>query len=158
MNTGAISKRYAKALLELVRQTGNGEKVCAQATRLLENPDSAGEPLEDELRRLVLLLRRNGRLPYVKYILRSFIEQYYRQEGLVRARLISAVPAPQLESSLRKALGNAVEGKMIFTTKVDPNLIGGFVLEVDDRVLDASARTHLERIRRRLDELNKRIV
>ena len=158
MNTGAISKRYAKALLELVLQTGNGEKVCAQATRLLENPDSAVEPLEDELRRLVLLLRRNGRLPYVKYILRSFVEQYYRQEGLVRARLISAVPAPQLENSLREALGNAVEGKMIFTTKVDTNIIGGFVLEVDDRVLDASARTHLERIRRRLDELNRRIV
>ena len=158
MNTGAISKRYAKALLELVAQTGGGERVCAQAEALLQNPDGFADPLEDELQRLVVLLRKNGRLPYVKYILRSFVEQYYRQEGLVRARLISAVPAPQLENSLREALGNAVEGKMIFTTKVDPNLIGGFVLEVDDRVLDASARSHLENIRRRLDELNKRIV
>lgn len=158
MNTGAISKRYAKALLELVRQTGGGERVCAQATALLENPDSVTEPLEDELQRLVVLLRRNGRLPYVKYILRSFVEQYNRQNGVVRARLISAVPAPGLESKLREALGKAIAGRMIFTTKVDPGLIGGFVLEVDDRVLDASARSHLENIRRRLDELNKRIV
>ena len=158
MNTGAISKRYAKALLELVRQTGGGERVCAQATVLLENPDSVCEPLEDELQRLVVLLRKNGRLPYVKYILRSFVEQYYRQNGVVRARLISAVPAPELETRLREALGKAIAAKMLVTTKVDPDLIGGFVLEVDDRVLDASARSHLENIRRRLDELNKRIV
>ena len=114
--------------------------------------------LEPEIQQLVVLLRKNGRLPYVKYILRDFVEQYYRQEGIVRARLISAIPAPELENKLRQALGRAIGERMLFTTKVDPNLIGGFVLEVDDKVLDASARSRIERIRRQLDELNKRIV
>ena len=125
---------------------------------MLDNPDSVPEVLEPEIQQLVVLLRKNGRLPYVKYILRDFVEQYYRQEGIVRARLISAIPAPELENKLRQALGRAIGESMLFTTKVDPNLIGGFVLEVDDKVLDASARSRIERIRRQLDELNKRIV
>ena len=158
MNTGAISRRYAKALLMLVSQTGGGERVCAQARAMLDNPDSVPEVLEPEIQQLVVLLRKNGRLPYVKYILRDFVEQYYHQEGLVRARLISAIPAPELENKLRQALGRAIGESMLFTTKVDPNLIGGFVLEVDDKVLDASARSRIESIRRQLDELNKRIV
>lgn len=158
MNTGAISRRYAKALLMLVGQSGSGERVCAQARALLDNSDAVPAVLEPELQQLVVLLRKNGRLPYVKYILRDFVEQYYRQEGVVRATLISAVPAPELENKLREALGRAIGDRMLFTTKVDPDLIGGFVLEVDDKVLDASARTRLERIRRQLDEMNKRIV
>ncbi len=45
-----------------------------------------------------------------------------------------------------------------FTTKVDPALIGGFVLEVDDNVLDTSVKRQLDLIRHDLDEMNKRLV
>ena len=157
MNTGAISKRYAKALLQLTGETGKGEQVYAQALEMLEHPDRVPQPLEEDLQKLVVLLQRNGRLPYVKFILRSFVDQYRAQHGLVYATLTTAVPAPELEQKLREALGDTA-GSMYFTTKVDPDLIGGFVLEVDEKVLDASAKNQIERIRHQLDELNKRIV
>ena len=69
-----------------------------------------------------------------------------------------AAESPALEEKLRQILASAIDGTILFTSKVDPDLIGGFVLEVDDRQLNASAKSQLEKIRRKLDELNKRIV
>ena len=143
MNTGAISKRYAKALLELSRESGRGERDYAQALALLEHPDRKPAKLEEDIEKLVQLLLRNGRLPYVKFILRSFVDLYRKENGIVEVRLTMASPSPGLEEKLRQ---------------VDPDLIGGFVLEVDDKQLNASAKSQLDKIRRKLDELNKRIV
>ena len=158
MNTGAISKRYAKALLELSRESGRGEQDCSQALALLEHPEAKPAKLEEDIQKLVELLIRNGRMPYVKFILRSFVDLYRKENGIVEVRLTMAAESPALEEKLRKILASAIDGTILFTSKVDPDLIGGFVLEVDDRQLNASAKSQLEKIRRKLDELNKRIV
>ena len=42
--------------------------------------------------------------------------------------------------------------------KVDPDIIGGFIFELDGYRLDASVENHLSRIRRQLVEKNNRIV
>ena len=158
MNTGAISRRYAKALLELSRASGRGEADYAQALQLLGHPDTKPAALEEDIAKLVELLVRNGRLPYVKFILRSFVDLYRAEHGIVEVHLTMAAGSPDLEDKLRKTLAGSLGGSILFTSKVDPDLIGGFVLEVDDKVLNASARAQLEKIRRKLDELNKRIV
>ena len=158
MNTGAISKRYAKALLGLSRESGRGERDYAQAVALLSHPDEKPKALEPDLAALVALLVRNGRMPYVKFILQSFVDLYRAAAGIVEVRLTTAVPAPELEDRLRKTLSEQLGAQILFSSKVDPDLIGGFVLEVDDRQLNASAKSQLDKIRRKLDELNKRIV
>ena len=158
MNTGAISKRYAKALLELSRVSGRGEQDCSQALALLEHPEAKPAKLEEDIQKLVELLIRNGRMPYVKFILRSFVDLYRKENGIVEVRLTMAAESPALEEKLRQILASAIDGTILFTSKVDPDLIGGFVLEVDDRQLNASAKSQLDKIRRKLDELNKRIV
>ena len=158
MNTGAISKRYAKALLELSRESGRGERDYAQALALLEHPDRKPAKLEEDIEKLVQLLLRNGRLPYVKFILRSFVDLYRKENGIVEVRLTMASPSPGLEEKLWQTLASTIGGTILFTSKVDPDLIGGFVLEVDDKQLNASAKSQLDKIRRKLDELNKRIV
>ena len=158
MNTGAISKRYAKALLELSRESGRGEQDCSQALALLRAPEAKPAKLEEDIQKLVELLIRNGRMPYVKFILRSFVDLYRKENGIVEVRLTVAAPSPALEDKLRQILASTIGGTILFTSKVDPDLIGGFVLEVDDRQLNASAKSQLEKIRRKLDELNKRIV
>ena len=158
MNTGAISKRYARALLELSRESGRGERDCAQALALLEHPEAKPAKLEEDIQKLVELLIRNGRMPYVKFILRSFVDLYRKENGIAEVRLTMAAADPALEERLRQILSSTIDGTILFTSKVDPDLIGGFVLEVDDRQLNASAKSQLEKIRRKLDELNKRIV
>ena len=158
MNTGAISKRYAKALLELSRESGRGAQDCDQALALLEHPEQKPAKLEEDIQKLVELLIRNGRMPYVKFILRSFVDLYRKENGIVEVRLTMAAESPDLEEKLRQILADSIGGTILFTSKVDPDLIGGFVLEVDDRQLNASAKSQLDKIRRKLDELNKRIV
>ncbi|MGN1226851.1 MAG: F0F1 ATP synthase subunit delta, partial [Candidatus Cryptobacteroides sp.] len=88
----------------------------------------------------------------------SFAMQYRRHGGIVQARLTTAGEAPQLDEQIRESLKDRFEGKMVFSHKVKPELIGGFVLEIDDKVMDTSVKSKLEKIRRHFDDLNKRLV
>ncbi len=158
MNTGIISTRYAKALLMYTEENGSGERVCAQVREILKSPDKVPARLEPELERFVALLVRNSRMEDVRFILRSFVSMYYRSKGIRLATLTTSVPAPGLEERLHPMLERDFSCKVIFETAVDPSLIGGFVVTVDDYVLDASVRNQLETIRRQFIIQTNRIV
>lgn len=154
MNTGVISSRYAKALLLLTQESGRGEQVFAQARALLKNPGVVPSPLEEDLRKLALLVNRNGRGWCMRFILNDFIHMYCESTGARMVRLISAVESPGLYDKVSRLL----EGKAYVDTEVDPGLEGGFVLIVGDLMLDASVKGQLERIRREFAAKNQRLV
>ena len=158
MNTGIISSRYATALLRLVDETGNGEAVYEQVSRILADPDSIPAELEPELAKLVTLLVRNNRMEHARFILHRFIELYDKSRGRRHVTLRTAVPAPEMESKIEQMLKERLGGEILLDSEVDPSLIGGFVLTVDDKRLDASVSTQLKEIRRELSDKNKRIV
>jgi len=158
MNTGILSSRYARALLRLVDETGNGEAVYGQVVRILKDPDSTPGRLEPELSRFVQLLVENKRIDHVKLILHRFTELYNESRGRRLVTLRTAVPAPELESRIMALLHERFEGEMVLNAEVDPSLIGGFTLTIDDKLLDASVSHQLAEIRRQLMEKNKRIV
>ena len=158
MNTGIIASRYATALLRYTQETGGGERVCAQARRLLDHPEQDPGPLEPELERLIRLVVQNGRLEDVKFILRSFIAMYYRSRGIQVAILTTVVPSGALERKFRTMLEKQFGTEVLIETKVDPDLVGGFTLEVGDYLLDASVRRQIETIRRQFVISNNRIV
>ena len=148
MNTGILATRYANALLRYTEETGGGERVCAQVRRLLEHPQEDPGPLEPELERLVRLLVRNGRLEDVRFVFRSFIGMYYRSRGIEVARLTTVVPAEGLERKLRSVLEKQLGCEVLLETHIDPDLLGGFTLEIGDYLLDGSVRRQIEAIRR----------
>lgn len=158
MNAGIISSRYARALLRLVDETGNGEAVYGQVVRILKDPDTMPRKLEPELSRLVSLLVKNRRLDQVRFILHRFTELYNASRGRRLASLKTAVPAPELEQRVKALLQERFDGEIILDAEVDPALIGGFILTIDDKLLDASVSRQLEEIRRQFIEKNKRIV
>ena len=158
MNIGIISSRYAMALLRLVDETGNGEAVYAQALQVLKDPDSMPRKLEPELSKLVTLLVRNKRLEYVKFVLHRFTELYNASRGRKLVILRTAVPAPGMQQRILALLKERMGGEIVLDAEVDPSLIGGFTLTVDDKLLDASVSHQLEKIRRELLDKNKRIV
>ena len=155
MNTGVITTRYATALLKWVDETGRSEQVCSQVLRILRDPEALSEPLVPELQSLVSLLARNGRTSYLKYVLITFLRLHNEEHHIKLATLCTAVPSPQTEEQVRKLLEGS---KVIFDTRVDPSLIGGFVLKVDDMLLDASVSSQLSEIRRQFITKNRRIV
>jgi len=159
MNTGVISSRYAKALLKLVDETGGGAKVCAQVRILLEDPDKASSmELCDELQKFVALLVRNGRTSYLKMALTTFLSIYKDSRNIHTAHLTTAVPAPSLEKRLSDMVREKTGGEVELHSKVDPDLIGGFIFEIDDYLVDASVSRKIEEIRRQFIDRNNRIV
>ena len=158
MNTGIVASRYAKALLKYTQETGRGDKVCAQVQALLRDPSVAAQPLEPELQKFISLLISNGRLEFVRLAFKDFVRMYYDSEGILLARLTTVKPAPETEKSLLALLEERTGRKVLLETAVDAGLVGGFVLEVDDHILDASVRSQLEAIRRQFIISNNRIV
>jgi len=158
MNTGLISTRYAKALIRYTEETGGGERVARQAYELLLDSDINSVKLEPELERFVDLLVKNGRIADVRLMLRTYVAMYYRSKGYRLATLVTAVPCPDLESKITAMLEDKFHCTVILDTKVDPSLIGGFVVEIDDHLIDASVRSQIETIRRQFVIQNNRIV
>ncbi|MDO5442180.1 MAG: F0F1 ATP synthase subunit delta [Bacteroidia bacterium] len=158
MNSGIISSRYAKALLKLVDETGNGETVYRQILQVLRSTDTMPEHWEPELQQFIQLLVRNKRTEYIKYIFHTFIGMYNASRGRTVAQLKTAVPAPYLEEKLKEVLEGKLGGELLLEVSVDPDLIGGFVLTIDDKMLDASVLRQIEEIRGQFLDKNKRIV
>lgn len=158
MNTGIISKRYANALLLLTQESGRGEQVCEQIRSLLRNPDNMPERLEPDLEKLVSLLSRNGREEYLKFIFQSYVRLYCHSAGVRVAHLTTAVPAPDLGRTLCELITSHTGYRVILETTVDPGIVGGFVFEFDDYLVDASVRSQIETVRRQFVEKNTRLV
>lgn len=165
----AQAQAILKALVEvpdlrraLEDRTGvSGDRKIALLETVVEG-DGKGVSLAPELRQFVKLLVRNGRIGDIVLILKSFESEYYKSRGLVRGRLILSSPEDNLgeenERRLRSLIEEKTGKKLILTTEIDDSLIGGFRLEVEDRLLDASVSRQLDIIRRRFEEKNRRIV
>ena len=135
-----------------------------------------GTSLAPDLRKFLELLIRNGRIGDVRLIFTTFVTEYYRARHIKRAKLVVADPAllnpeptpsdrelaeplrPTLDVRLRDLVEKQTDCKLILKTEVNPSLIGGFVFEVEDTVLDASVSRQLDVIRSQFIEKNRRIV
>ena len=185
MNDSIIRTRYADALVKYVQETGNGETVCQQAEKLSrvlrEVPDlsrmiaakdvvanakkrallrtALGEPLTPDLMRFVNLLISNGRIGSLRFILLDFIDRYRRSLGLRKAYLKVAVPpSEELLTRLAALVKERTGDEADIEVEVDPSLIGGFVFDIDDAIIDKSVARKLELIKRQFIEKNRRIV
>lgn len=104
-----------------------------------------GERIDGQVRNLVQLLVRNGRLPVLAEI-RSLFEQLKSEdEGVIEANIASAYPLQdqQLEQIVN-ILAKRYNKKISPTVGVDSELIGGIKVQVGDKVWDASVRGRLQ--------------
>lgn len=158
MNTGILSVRYARAFLEYTLETGHADRVFHQVNNLLKHPEITPDKLEPELERFAALLVKNHRMDELRFILRTYMRMYYDYKGVKAVHLTTAVPSPELEKRLSRLLERKFSCKVVLESAVDPSLIGGFVVRIDDYMLDASVRNQIESIRRQFIIQNNRIV
>ena len=71
---------------------------------------------------------------------------------------MTAAPVDGLKERLEKLFHERTGAEIQIHEKVNPEILGGFVFEMDGYMLDASVETQLRRIRRQLIEKNNRIV
>lgn len=186
MNRAIVITRYAYALVRFVRENGQGDQVCQEAEALLKAlhtvpdlarmveaaPDmvSAAEkkqllqsalksPMSAEMDRFIALLIQNGRMELLTDILRDFVNVYRRSIGVRRAHLLAvAPPSEHMLQSLKALVKGKTGDDVIIDVDVDPSLVGGFVLDLDGYLLDASVKRQLEVIREQFIERNRRII
>ncbi len=87
----------------------------------------------------------------------GIVDQYQRlldeHNGIERAEVVSAVPLDDAQRANVEELLKDMVGKEIrLTSRVDPQIIGGMVARVGDRLIDGSTATRLESMRRELIE------
>ena len=182
MTNPRVAARYAQSLIELAQERGQLEAIKADVDTLLamgKNRDFAlllkspvVSPAKkrsilttlldragvDKLTRLyVKLLIDKGREVDMLGILKEFNEQYKRIRHISTVKLTSAAPlsAATLESIKRRLIASGkTESKIELNTTIDPELIGGFILELDGRVYDASVSHKLKEIKSELRKPN----
>jgi F-type H+-transporting ATPase subunit delta len=158
----ALEQDRLEPVREQLRQVVEAEAAVPELRELLRNPQldpraraaALNDVLsgsEELLRNFLLLLADKGRTGSLEEIAREFERLLAEHEGVVHAELTTAVELSDEEAD--KLLGQIAEAsgrKVEATRTVDPDLIGGIVLQVGSHRLDASVRGRLERLRRRL--------
>ena len=94
------------------------------------------------------VLANHGRLGLLRHVVRATDLLWQEQNNRVQVQVRSASELDHsLQQELRDTLGKALDCDPVITMTVDPELIGGFVVKMGDKVFDASTRTSLERAR-----------
>ena len=168
MDIGVISVRYARALLKSAITAQQEDKVYQEMQSLVEsylqiselrftidNPmlakeakqqlleTACGMDVSDLTVRFISLVLKEGRESKIQFI----AALYRRQKNITRGRLITATPvSDDTENHMRTMVENRTNGTVEFETEVDPDIIGGFILEYDTYRMDASVKSRLNRI------------
>jgi F-type H+-transporting ATPase subunit delta len=96
------------------------------------------------LRKFLGVLTQNGRLELLPAVAAAYTTLRDKAHNRVRATVTSAVPlAPDQLATVKDALANNLKADPVLTAAVDPDLLGGLVVRVGDRVFDTSVRTRL---------------
>lgn len=184
MNQGVIASRYAKALLKYVSEAGDGSETYSQACILADKmrkvPELAAyicrhpeipadqkvdlmsvaidRSLSPEFERFVRLVCTQGRMECFQRMVHSFIDQYRMVHDMKVGRLVSAEHVDGLKEDIENRLRLKTGSDVRLEEEERPDLLGGFVIEVDGLRLDASVLEQLRRLRSGMIEINGRIV
>lgn len=98
----------------------------------------------------IRLLTSKGREDVLAEVSSSFIAQYREMKRISEVKLITAAPiSDAFREMIRQKVSAAYPGQTIeLSTSLNPELIGGFVLEIGDRLIDASIRRDLNDIKK----------
>lgn len=178
MQNPRLATRYAKSLLDLAVEKNCLEAVlkdmqllhaiCAQShdfELMLRSPVIHGDKklaifsqvvklhgVNELTKAFITLLVNKGRELFLPEIATAFTGQYNDLKNITTVRLTTATPVNEgTRTSIVKKLSNYLPNDTIdLKTLVDEALIGGFVLEVEDKLYDASVKKSLNDIKSRI--------
>ncbi|PKU86926.1 ATP synthase subunit O, mitochondrial [Dendrobium catenatum] len=103
----------------------------------------------DVTKNFLVVLAENGRLKYLERIAQRFVDLTMAHRGEVKVIVTSVIPLPeQEEKELKQTLQNILgAGKTVkLQQKIDPRILGGLVIEFDQKVLDMSIKTRAKQM------------
>lgn len=179
MVPAALPRRYARAVLGLAREErrlGPVGDELERAAEALEEPHvravvrnpalgAAGRAalatavaealgLSDLVRRTLVFLAARDRLAVLPGLARAYQQLLDQELDRARATITSAVPLRAAQRNELLAVVRRLSGKsdVVATMRVDPELLGGVIVETEGVVYDGSLRTQLERLGRQMSK------
>ncbi len=172
MSVKRVASRYAKSLLELADEKGVLDSVyqdmllvtqlCQQNrdfALMLRNPIIPNEKkiailrqvFEEKVHPISLaffdILARKNRENLLQPIASEFQNQYFAHKGIIRARVVTAVPLDEnLKNEFMSKVKQISKKDVDLTEVVDENIIGGYELTIGDLRLDDSVKSKLNQL------------
>jgi F-type H+-transporting ATPase subunit delta len=175
MNDSKISVRYSRALFQLAIEKNLLDKVSAdmefisQICKMEEVIEVLDSPiivpsrkttiihsiLEKNVEKITLtlvdLLIKNGREDHLPAVARVFTDETLKYKGITKTYLTTAVPInDKSRKQITEMISSVFKTKVDLRESIDKDIIGGFVLKVNDNFIDASVRNKLRKIRKEL--------
>ncbi len=175
MSVTRIASRYAKSLLDLAQEQDKVDKILEEVKAfkkaaeqrdfqlLLKSPIVKSDKKQaiikaifggkfDELTMTFLdVVTRKGREQYLPAIADQYIAQYKTLNNITTVKVTTAEPLEATSLSIIKAQlmgSDSTNDNIEIETAVNPDLIGGFVIEFDDKLYDASVAHKLDLLRK----------
>lgn len=169
-----VAGRYASALFELARDNRAIDQVAGELDSfdrmMTESPDlqrlvrSPVFSAQEQDKAVTAILARAGltglganfirlvaskrRLFALPDMIRSFRARVAEHKGIVRAEVrVAEAPSERVLGDIKAALRDVARAEVELDVRVDPALIGGIVVRLGHRMVDASLRTRLNGIR-----------
>lgn len=173
MDIGVISVRYARALLKsatdanieesvyqqmqlmansfievpALRQTIDNPMLSKDKKQLLLETAAGGEQALPLVKDFIVMVLKEDRENMIQFMAASYVTLYRQQKNIIRGKLTTAVGvSPEMEQKMRQMVESKTQGTVEFETEVDPDIIGGFILEYDTYRMDASVKAKLNTI------------
>lgn len=171
-----VAHRYAKSLIDIGVDQNNLETISNDMSvikKALDNKDLrllVKSPIIKPSKKIVIfkeifgssvdkvtmafleIVTRKGREPILLDLTSAFEEQYQKLKEVTGVKITTADPLSDsaLAEIKKNLLGSSATEKAVeVETAVDPSLIGGFVLELGDKLYDASVLHQLEQVRKK---------
>jgi len=184
MNTGLIPVRYATALLDFANVSDLQDRVYMEAKAItksyfqfselrtvLDNPVlvkaekrkiiilAAGGNVCKPFERFLDLLLENNRENHLLSVALKYIDLYRKQKNIHYGKLTTASPVnAATEKKLMAMIENTTGGTIEMEKIIDPEILGGFMFEVDFVRWDASISGQLRRIKKEYMEKNNKTL
>lgn len=171
MNNPRLASRYAKSLIDIATQYDKLEEVHNDVAYLkavidqsrdfvlmlespIINPDKKYKVINSITKgnvstiteTFLKLICNKGREANLPGVTRSFIEQYNTIIGLHLAKLTTATPVSKelLDSFVSKIKASTSYDNVQLDTEVDDKIIGGFILQMEGKLVDKSILRNLK--------------
>ncbi|HRY97800.1 MAG TPA: ATP synthase F1 subunit delta [Bacteroidales bacterium] len=177
MKSNKISSRYARAFFDFLVEQGFLEAGRAdmallaavneenrELQNMLKSPVIGNRKKESILREIfsrhlhpssmefILLLTRNRREQYLAEIALAFEALYREHQGIRTVKLVTAAPVNEhIRKELVRRLTEDTGATIELEEAVNPDLVGGFILQTEDKKFDASLRRELDQLKKEFD-------
>ena len=177
MSEFQVSTRYAKSLIDLAEEQNLLEQINDDMVLFVKtikaNPLLGAvlrNPIVSPSKKITILVNvftgkvQDATLAFLKIMVnkmrseilydtaKEFVEQYNFKKHIVKAVIVSAVPlSDDNRQEAMEMVNQATAGKVLLEEKINPDLIGGFILTVGDRQFDTSISGTLSKLKKEFE-------